>query len=216
MPGRPRLGGDLAPAQIPQAGRCPRRSLSGTAAGLVGQVLLRHARAQQRVIETQGYDVPVENLLITAGTNEATFLAITQTVSARSPLTPHSGCDHRISPSVFAPWRRVKPQIPVHRASPCLLHGVGRGRCVHRGFRFVEVAGSGLTGKVGSTLGLSPTRPLTVSASVTRGLDVIDRGTIRGAAADDPCLRTVRSSTFCAREARGSGNPRPRIARGRM
>lgn len=37
---------------------------------------------RQRVIETQGYDVPVENVLITAGTNEATFLVITQTVSA--------------------------------------------------------------------------------------------------------------------------------------
>ncbi len=35
---------------------------------------------RQRVIETQGYDVDVDNVLITAGTNEANFLVITQTV----------------------------------------------------------------------------------------------------------------------------------------
>ena len=37
---------------------------------------------RQRVIETQGYNVPVENTLVTAGTNEANFLVLTQTVSA--------------------------------------------------------------------------------------------------------------------------------------
>ena len=29
---------------------------------------------RQRVIETQGYDVPVENVMLPAGTNEAIFL----------------------------------------------------------------------------------------------------------------------------------------------
>jgi aspartate/methionine/tyrosine aminotransferase len=37
---------------------------------------------RQRVIETQGYDVPVDNVFITAGTNEAIFLILTQTLSA--------------------------------------------------------------------------------------------------------------------------------------
>ena len=36
---------------------------------------------RQRVVETQGYNVPADNLLITAGTNEANFLILTQTVS---------------------------------------------------------------------------------------------------------------------------------------
>lgn len=36
---------------------------------------------RQRVIETQGYNVSVDNVLITAGTNEAIFLVLTQTVS---------------------------------------------------------------------------------------------------------------------------------------
>ncbi len=36
---------------------------------------------RQRVVETQGYDVPVDNVMVTAGTNEASFLVITQTVS---------------------------------------------------------------------------------------------------------------------------------------
>lgn len=36
---------------------------------------------RQRVVETQGYNVPLENVLITAGTNEANFLVLTQTVS---------------------------------------------------------------------------------------------------------------------------------------
>jgi aspartate/methionine/tyrosine aminotransferase len=37
---------------------------------------------RQRVIETQGYDLPVDNVFITAGTNEAIFLILTQTLSA--------------------------------------------------------------------------------------------------------------------------------------
>ena len=37
---------------------------------------------RQRVVETQGYDVPLENVFITAGTNEAIFLVLTQTISA--------------------------------------------------------------------------------------------------------------------------------------
>ena len=36
---------------------------------------------RQRVIETQDYHVPIENTLITAGTNEAIFLVLTQTIS---------------------------------------------------------------------------------------------------------------------------------------
>jgi len=36
---------------------------------------------RQRVIETQGYNVPLDNVLITAGTNEAIFLVLTQTIS---------------------------------------------------------------------------------------------------------------------------------------
>jgi aspartate/methionine/tyrosine aminotransferase len=37
---------------------------------------------RERVVATQGYQVPVENILITAGTNEAIFLILTQTISA--------------------------------------------------------------------------------------------------------------------------------------
>lgn len=37
---------------------------------------------RQRVVETQGYEVPIENVLITAGTNEANHLVLTCTVSA--------------------------------------------------------------------------------------------------------------------------------------
>lgn len=37
---------------------------------------------RQRIIETQGYDVSIDDVLVTAGTNEANFLAITQIVSA--------------------------------------------------------------------------------------------------------------------------------------
>ena len=36
---------------------------------------------RQRVIETQGYNVSVENVMITAVTNEAIFLVLTQTLS---------------------------------------------------------------------------------------------------------------------------------------
>jgi aspartate/methionine/tyrosine aminotransferase len=37
---------------------------------------------RQRVIDTQGYDVAVENVFITSGTNEAIFLILTQNISA--------------------------------------------------------------------------------------------------------------------------------------
>jgi len=36
---------------------------------------------RERVIETQGYNVSADNVLITAGTNEAIFLVLTQTIS---------------------------------------------------------------------------------------------------------------------------------------
>ena len=37
---------------------------------------------RQRVVETQGYDVPLDNVFITSGTNEAIFLILTQNISA--------------------------------------------------------------------------------------------------------------------------------------
>ena len=39
-----------------------------TCPGLVGQVLLRHDRVAAAGRETQGYDVPVDNVMVTAGT----------------------------------------------------------------------------------------------------------------------------------------------------
>jgi aspartate/methionine/tyrosine aminotransferase len=55
----------------------PEMSLDWSGKSFYGLPQLR-----QRVIETQGYNVPVENVMICAGTNEANLLIITQTVSA--------------------------------------------------------------------------------------------------------------------------------------
>lgn len=59
----------------------PRLSLDWSGKSFYGLPELR-----QRVIETQDYNVPIENVLVTAGTNEANFLVITQTVSPGSEV----------------------------------------------------------------------------------------------------------------------------------
>jgi DNA-binding transcriptional MocR family regulator len=56
-----------------------------------GQSFYGLPELRQRVVETQGYDVPLENVFITAGTNEAIFVVLTQTAYSapnRSAIPP--------------------------------------------------------------------------------------------------------------------------------
>jgi len=60
---------------------------------------------RQRVIETQDYHVPIENTLITAGTNEAIFLVLTQTISPGDEVVMDNRAGHR---SMNFPGRTVR------------------------------------------------------------------------------------------------------------